>query len=216
MGCGSLQTRRRVMAKMERLLTPVGEAKWAHVQEPKAGFNDKEEPKYCIDVVFSPDDAEWAEWAKGIKVLADEAGGGNPVKWEKNKDPNDPKKKLKTGNLVASFHTSVKMKPGLFDYKGVPMGDEVLVGNGSMVRINYSPKAYPGFGGGVTLYLNAIQVMDLVEFRKNSASDYGFEVDDAAVAAAAAEAAPFADEPPLPAPTEADLAVQEDDEDLPF
>ena len=203
------------MAKIERLLTPVGEAKWAHVQEPKPGFTDKDDPKYCIDVVFDTDDKEWTEWAKGVKKLADEAGGGNPVKWEKVKDPNDPQKKVKTGRLVASFHTSAKFKPGLFDYRGVPMDDETLIGNGSMVRINYSPKEYTGFGGGVTLYLNAVQVMDLVEFSKNSAADYGFEVDEAAVAKAAELAAPF-DEPPLPAPTEADLAAQQDDDDLPL
>ena len=33
------------MAKAERLLTPVGECKWAHIQEPKPGFSDKDDPK---------------------------------------------------------------------------------------------------------------------------------------------------------------------------
>jgi len=200
------------MGSIEKLLTPVGECKWAHIQEPKPGFTDKDDPKYCINMVFDPKDKEWAAWAKGIKARAEATGGANPVKWEMVKDPDHEGKKIKSGLLTAMFHTSVKHKPGLFDHRGVPMGNETLVGNGSFVRLNYTPAPYTGFGGGVTLYLNAVQVMDLVEFGNNTAASYGFEVDAAAVA----EAAPFDEEPPLRAPTDADLADQDDSEQLPY
>jgi len=183
------------MAKTEKLLTPIGECKWAHVQEPKPGFSDKDEPKYCINVVFDPKDKAWMKWAEDMKEQAEEAGGGNPVKWEKIKDPKDESKKVKTGLLTVQFHTGAKFKPGLFDANGVPLADGVLVGNGSKVRVNYSPKEYTGFGGGITLYLNAVQVLELVEFGENKAVDYGFDFDPEAVKAAEAEVNPFADAP---------------------
>ena len=44
--------------KLQRMKTPIGEAKWAHLQKPKAAFVDKNgrvkgEPKYQLDVVFT-------------------------------------------------------------------------------------------------------------------------------------------------------------------
>ena len=135
------------------------------------------------------------KWAEDMKEQAETAGGGNPIKWEKIKDPKDESKKVKTGLLTVQFHTGAKFKPGLFDANGVPLADGVLVGNGSKVRVNYSPKEYTGFGGGITLYLNAVQVLELVEFGENKAVDYGFDFDPEAVKAAEAEVNPFADAP---------------------
>ena len=40
--------------KRERKLTPIGEAKWAHLDKPKAPYQGKGEPKYQLDVIFDP------------------------------------------------------------------------------------------------------------------------------------------------------------------
>jgi hypothetical protein len=53
----------------------------------------------------------------------------------------------------------------------------VAIGNESRVRVNYTPAEYDGFGGGITLYLNAVQVVELVPYAKQTAEAYGFEVD---------------------------------------
>jgi len=39
------------------------------------------------------------------------------------------------------------------------------VGNGSKVNASYFPKEYTVYGGGVKGYLNAVQVIDLVEYK---------------------------------------------------
>jgi len=38
------------------------------------------------------------------------------------------------------------------------------VGNGSKVNASYNPVAYTQYGGGVKGYLNAVQIVDLVEY----------------------------------------------------
>ena len=177
--------------KKKRFLTPVGFAKWAHVQTPKEPFKDKNgkpqgEPKYMIDVCFSIDDPAWKAWASELKanILA------LPVQIDKHSDEAMPKQmpikreldmdEKPTGRLYVTFKTSAQFKPGLFDKYGQPIPENVSIGNESKVRIAYIPSEYEAFGGGVALYLNAVQVMDLVEFKPQSATAYGFEVEQGA------------------------------------
>lgn len=168
--------------KHERLVTPVGIAKWAHVNKPKEGYKKNDKPKYQIDVVFHPDDPEWRAWAgglmdkvKALPVQKDENTGEtakhkSPIKRELDEDDKP------TGRFFVTFKTGEQYKPGVFDKAGEPMVD-VLIGNGSKVRVNYSPAEYDGFGGGITLYLNAVQVVELVEYKKQTAEAYGFPVE---------------------------------------
>jgi hypothetical protein len=175
--------------KRERKVTPVGEAKWAHVHSPKAPFVDeygkaKGEPKFQIDVVFSQEDSEWAEWAKNVmEVLRslpeqiDKKTGNpipkqTPIKRELDKEDNP------TGRYYVTFKTSDKFKPGVFDLYGAKIPETSLIGNGSLVRVNYSENVYQTFGGGVNFYLNAVQVVKLVEYQSTTASGYGFPVDE--------------------------------------
>jgi hypothetical protein len=163
--------------KHERLLTPIGEARWAHVQEPKQPFEGKGEAKYQIDVVFDPADTEWKQWGREITARVKASPGKhNPIKWDVKVDGKGAK--VKTGKLMATFKTGARFKPPLFDKFGRPLADGTLIGNGSRVRINYTPAPYEGFGGGITLYLNAVQVVDLVAYAK-SAKDFGFDVTEA-------------------------------------
>ena len=214
--------------KHERLLTPIGEARWAHVQEPKAAFDGKGEAKYQIDVVFDPADPEWKKWGGeiGARVKAVK-GKNNPVKWDKIKGDDGTEKN--TGKCVVTFKTGSKFKPALFDKFGRPMAEGVLVGNGSKVRVNYSPAPYEGFGGGIALYLNAVQVIDLVAYSARKAEDFGFDVSeppppeepppfpDGATPGGPsdAEGHPLADDAP-PVTQDLERAEPEDDPPLPF
>ena len=188
--------------KKERLITPIGEAKWAHVQQPKAPFVDergqsKGEPKYQIDVVFEERDPAWKAWAgavmEKIKAL--------PV--QKNKSTGEPipkqaaiKRELDeddkpTGRWFATFKTGATFKPGLFDKFGKPLPETCLVGNGSKVRVCYSENTYDAFGGGLNFYLNAVQVIELVEYKPATAEGYGFEVEKEPIADFPQEEPPF-------------------------
>ena len=51
--------------KRERKLTPIGEAKWAHLDKPKAPYQGKGEPKYQLDVIFDPQRLV-NKWAKNM------------------------------------------------------------------------------------------------------------------------------------------------------
>jgi hypothetical protein len=173
--------------KNSRLLTPVGFAKWAHVHTPKAAFQEKDgkakgEPKYMIDVCFSADDPAWKEWASNLKAmivalpqLVDKHTGSPipkqmPIKRELDIDDKP------TGRFYVTFKTGEKFKPPVFDKFGYAIPETVLVGNESKVRVSYTPVPYEAFGGGVALYLNAVQVVELVEFGNNTADSYGFEI----------------------------------------
>jgi hypothetical protein len=175
-------------AKKQKLVTPIGEAMWAHVHQPKPPFVDergqtKGEPKYQLDVVFDPKEPAWAQFANSIreqlkalpqqpdKRTGEAMPKQSPIKRELDNEDKP------TGRLVATFKTGTTFKPGVFDRYGQPIPETTLVGNGSKVKVSYTPNTYEGFGGGINFYLNAVQVMELVEYQKQSASAYGFETE---------------------------------------
>lgn len=169
--------------KKERLVTPVGEAKWCHIHTPKAPFEGKGTPKYQVDVIFKQDDPEWSKWAKAVMEklralpeLTDKKTGNKiskqtPIKREL--DENDQP----TGRWYVTFKTNDKFKPGVFDSYGKVIPETVLIGNGSLVRVNYCENVYDAFGGGINFYLNAVQVVALVEYSNKDASAFGFPVE---------------------------------------
>ena len=174
--------------KRERRVTPIGEAKWAHLQTPKQTIIDgkpKGDPKYQIDVVFAPTDPQWVAWAKDLtdaikalpaqidKKTGDTVKKQSPIKREldRNDEP--------TGRHYITLKTSDKFKPTIFDKYGKKMEEDVKIGNGSKVQAAYMENVYTAFGGGINLYLNAVQVLELVEYQSQSAKTYGFAVEDA-------------------------------------
>jgi hypothetical protein len=170
--------------KKERFVSPLGIAKWAWLNKPKIQKDDrgreKGEPKYQIDLCFDPANPDWKEWCTKVRAeiaaipatIDDNTGlpmpKQMPIKWEY--DENDQK----TGRLYVTFKTSDKFKPKIFDARNEVM-DGVMIGNGSEVRVNYSPNTYKTFGGGVSFYLNAVQVVKLVKYESGNAKSYGFE-----------------------------------------
>lgn len=169
--------------KAVRMITPAGSARWAHLHAPKAPYEGKGDPKYQIDVVFSADDAKWKIWAQDlsnkVKALPQQTNKKTgevftkqqPIKREL--DGNDQP----TGRFYVTFKTSDKFKPGVFDKFGKAIPPEVLIGNGSLVQVAYTENIYDAFGGGINLYLNAVKVIELVEYQNKTAAGYGFEVE---------------------------------------
>jgi hypothetical protein len=172
--------------KKERLVTPIGFAKWAYLNKPKQFMENgkpKGNPKYEIEVHFDPANPEWKAWAGELqKMFAAVPAQFNSAKEPISKQPLF-KKELDevtdqpTGRWFVTFKTGEKFKPGIFDRHGENLPDSVMVGNESRVRVNYSPNSYTAFGGGINLYLNAVQVLDLIEHQSKSAKSFGFEVE---------------------------------------
>lgn len=85
-----------------------------------------------------------------------------------------------------------EMRPAIFDAQGNllhPIGRNgvpdtrqaptVDVGGGSTIKVAYSPNVYSAFGGGLSLRLEAVQVLDLRQGGgSRSAEDYAFGVED--------------------------------------
>lgn len=180
--------------KKPRFVTPIGEAKWAWLHKPKAGFagDPNKDPKFMIDLVFDPKEPAWAKWGVDLRQMSN--GLKLPIKKEMD-DHEQP-----TGRLFVTFKTGEKYPPGVFDKYNQPIPESVLVGNGSKVRVAYTVNQYDGFGGGINLYLSGVQVVDLVEYKGRGAEGYGFT----------AEPMPAGAPPGMMAPPQ----TQEDD--LPF
>lgn len=172
--------------KKQKLLTPVGFAKWAWLNKPKQfkdeKGNNKGEPKYQIEVYFDPSNPDWKAWAGILQTLitsvpVQKNGEGEAMPkqklFKKEMDDNDQA----TGRYYVTFKTNEKFKPGIFDRYGQEMPDSVMIGNESSVKINYSVSAYTAFGGGVNLYLNAVQVINLIEYKSHTAKSFGFEAE---------------------------------------
>lgn len=185
--------------KKQQFTTPIGFAKWAWLSKPKQFTDDrgkpKGEPKYQIDVCFDPTNPDWKAVAADLQKLINAIPtqfdkDGQPMKkqalFKKELDENDQP----TGRFYITFKTGTKFHPAVFDNYGQPIPETVMIGNESRVRISYTPAGYTAFGGGVNLYLNAVQVVELVEFQSRDAKGYGFEVEAAPVAAAGGAAQP--------------------------
>jgi hypothetical protein len=74
-----------------------------------------------------------------------------------------------------------KFRPAMFDAKGDSVDpDEMRVGTDSVLRASYTPRTFYTalVGAGVSLRLQATQLLKLVEFQATAAS-HGFEKEDA-------------------------------------
>lgn len=204
------------MSKYEKLVSPVGEALWAHVHKPKPAFKDergtvKGEPKFQIELILDPaKDPAAKAWTDALRAQL------QAIPTQKDKDGKDKPKQSPirreldeqdqpTGRLIALFRTSEKFPPGVFDRYGRKLPATALVGNGSKVKVGYSPNTYKEFGGGINFYLNAVQVLELVEYKGQTAESAGFEV----------EPLP-ADAPPLPSEQPAAEAGDANEDNIPF
>lgn len=72
----------------------------------------------------------------------------------------------------------------IYDATGKPLPKNIDIGHGSIVRVAYSIHPYykSKKSKGITLYLAAVQVIELVERGERSAESFGFAVEEGYVA----------------------------------
>ena len=146
-----------------------GQAYWAHVIAPNTKFNPDGE--WSIEICnLNAKNKKVAE-ADGltIKNKGDERGDFVTLKqYARSKD--------------GSFRPmTVK------DSERNVFPSSKRIGNGASVNASYFPKAYTQYGGGVKGYLNAVQVVDLVEYNVDE-----FDVVEGGYVNNEAEEIPFA------------------------
>lgn len=150
------------MANLNKFVTPKGIAQYPWLTKPDTKFS--EEGVYKVSLAIP--EAEAKPFAKVIQdMFVAEYGQAKLPK------AHMPFKKDENGNIVFSFKS--KMKPRLYDAAGKPIKEDVSVGGGSTLKVSGAFGPYnKGANTGVALYLNAVQIINLVEF---SSSPFGAE-----------------------------------------
>ena len=200
--------------KLQSIVTPKGSALYANVVTPSTKFN----ADGVFDVTIIIPAKESSDFQSKLDDYYDQA-------CEKAKKDN-PDKKIKqihtpyeideaTGDLKVKFKNSaqyksradgsiIKRKIVLFDAKGKPIIDKsIRVGNGSSIKVSgyVVPYYTAAIGAGISLKLQAVQILDLVE-GGSSAGTYGFDAEEG-----------FSYEANDCEETEAEVATTDDDEE---
>ncbi|AIA83128.1 Gp2.5-like ssDNA binding protein and ssDNA annealing protein [Podophage Lau218] len=171
--------------KIEAFLTPTGTAMWASIIEPNKKFNA--DGVYMIDIQF---DLETIDVVK--KMLEKQRDDFLEVCLEDGTIKGAKANKVvvadvlretedKDGNLTGGVYIKAKQytktwdgkpqKVTIVDASGrVLQNFKKLVGNGSQVRAKLYPKPYYMASTntvGISLRINAVQIIDLIEFSSN-------------------------------------------------
>ena len=168
------------MAK-PNFVSPKGTAAYAWLTKPDTKFNP--DGVFKTSLVVSAKEAQ--PFIEAIKeAYVGELGAKKLSKANLSHDVNED------GTVTFKFKS--KSKPKLFDSKGKPITGDIAVGNGSVIKVAGGFGPYDkGANTGCTLYLNSVQVIDLVEW--TGSSTFGEEEGGfvAEAAAAAAETSDF-------------------------
>jgi hypothetical protein len=197
--------------RKEIQVTPPGIALFPRLNEPDEKFN--ENGVYYVKLRLTAEDA--APIIAACDAIAEDAfqNALSEAKTERERkkvklaDPayimEEDDSGNETGNVIFNFKmtaSGVSKKSGkpwtrtcpVFDAKQTPVDlSRVKIGGGSVVRVAYVAYGFytAALGAGVSLRLEAVQVLELKEWGSKDASAFGFDVADGY----ATEAAPFDD-----------------------
>lgn len=190
-----------------------GTAMWAKVFEPDTKFNP--DGDYSINIQMPlADSANMSEQleeivqAKFNEAIKDDPRLKNTLTTQSVCQPvYDRETGDDTGNVEFKFKLKAKVRkrdgtyyeqsPAVLDSKKVPMSKDLLIGNGSRVKVAFEPIPYvmPSTKkAGVSLRLKAVQVLDLVEYGNSATSVFDEEdgyVAPTATPEAVSEETPF-------------------------
>jgi hypothetical protein len=185
--------------RVKPILTPKGRFRFPALNKPD---EYKGELKYKSDLVVGPDDPGVREFIERLEAIRDaevekvkqeliDAGKPGLAKKVTTRDVfamETDKAGEETGNIL--FHTKMKaevkdkktgqlkqLKPSLFDAKGRPITNPPEIWGGTVGRFGVVPRGSkrPADGAiGVTLYLDAVFIIDLKTGGSRDASYYGF------------------------------------------
>ena len=161
--------------------TPAGVAKYCWLTKPDTAFNSE---NWKVTLVLSKDAAKplisKIEKERKAHVAEEKAKNKKVKEAEPPFKPDMDEEGNPTGDMLFTFSskTSVKPRIPLFDAKRKPMRKGVEVWNGSVIKVNGILFPYVAANGaGISLKLNAVQILELVS-SGNGAGGYGFEEED--------------------------------------
>ena len=152
---------------LERFESPKAKCEYPFVQKPNIDREGKYKDRYKITLILDKENPEHLEFLKiTAKYFKESKGKNNPIKphLDENKNP--------TGYGAATFVSNAKFPDGS-DKDPIPTYDSRsnlierntnFIANGSVVKVNWSPYPYTTGEGGLSLILNAVQVIELIEW----------------------------------------------------
>ena len=151
-------------------ITPIGTAVYPWLTKPDYQF--VESGKYQTKLSVSKDD-------KGAQKLITEINNYSLAEFGQKAKVHLPfQLDEETGNFV--FTMSTKYKPTFFDASGTPVTDPPNIWGGSQIRIKGAMSSYSHTKKGISLYINAVQIIKAIS--GGAGDDSGFdavEMDDA-------------------------------------
>lgn len=168
-------------------VTPRGVAVYPHLDAPDTKFDAA--GVYTLKLNLPAEEAEpiiekLEQLREEFREKVKEQANGKKVK-----DADLPVSENEDGTFTFSFKMKASgekdgrkwtRKPAIFDASGIPVKAGVKVGGGSIVRVAFEASAFYTalVGLGVTLRLNAVQIIELKSWGERSATQFGFEQED--------------------------------------
>jgi len=124
----------------------------AWLDKMRPAFDENAQPSYGVTIGLEPEDDKVKAWIKSIEALTK----FTHFPWKTGE---------KSGKIEVSFKSYRPVK--VVDSVGNPLPVDQYPWGGSIVRVAYCPNEYTGMGGGINLYLNGVQVIELVSGGSN-------------------------------------------------
>jgi hypothetical protein len=138
---------------------------------PKLNKPDDFKGKRSFKTRIKFDDENHRKVDAWLKKVAKQLGHPDTkLPWYKDK---------KTGELTLKVASGEKYPPALLDAKGkeIPRA-KVEVGGGTLAKVDVNASYYEGFGGGINLYMNFVQIIELKKRGFNVQEEEGFSYED--------------------------------------
>jgi len=184
-------------SKRVRITTPKGIAKFPRLSSPDTKFNPDGE--YRVTLLLDPEkDKEFLDELDAMADAAVQKAQEENKKYRKVMQRQEPYKMEldqdgeETGKVEVKFKMRAHVKskdgkeysfaPALFDAQGKPIDPaKINIGGGSIIRVNFTPNPYfvaATKAVGISLQLNAVQVLELVQYNGGDAASFGFEQEE--------------------------------------
>jgi hypothetical protein len=125
--------------------------------DKKGRLSGAEKRRYITNVKFNDEDHRAVDaWLDGILKEFDLEDGKKP--WKKDK---------KTGELTLVATSGEQYRPAVYDAEKQEVPSTVKIGGGSKLKLYVTANPYTGFGGGVNLYINSVQLLELKQRDEN-------------------------------------------------
>lgn len=171
------------MDEWQRHISPYGIASYPHLHVPDDRF-DKRNPIFSIKVVYDMSDSDVIAWLDEMQDLRKnwgeaserEGGKGIPIAASPFKVDDEEQTVTALFKLPSMTSKDAPQRPALHGTKENPLDRKAIIGGGSKVRVAYNMLPYyspgdKGYGNGVHLRLDSVQVVTLVVGGKDCAFD---------------------------------------------